>query len=236
MNIQPVNPQGPITESLYRDDESGKIIRVFGENHDMIGNMSNQPVETYLMNELRTNPNIKVYGEFVDDLEHIEQGYLNPHLKNLNEYYASNSEGMRRRRKLSSVNTKRDRIIEIFDDMRDNENESIEEAKENFIENTKEAFDELGYEPHLIGRSQQDIDRIQQEREDLEQELIEEEDEDFIKEISDEYVRPLVEAEMLKKLERQPRNKNYTFYVGYGHKDEFDRVLPLVYPDFNRLF
>jgi hypothetical protein len=224
--MNPIGFSGPITQSIHHHPATNRIVRIYGDDHSQEGNVGGTPIEDHLLFRLVTepNPDFKVFGEFISG--EPEAAFPNNHLPQLNEMYNRDIGGHRTTGRLVSTNSIRDNIIRTFDENED----TMEEGVRQFLKAVDRKF--AHRKPFLMGKTRQEKREIKREREEIKNELLEEEDlspEDYL-ELTASYANPLVEQEAISHLADQPINSEYVFYIGDGHKDELDRILPLLRP------
>jgi len=234
MDLNPTQLQGPVSESLYFEPQFNRVVRIYGDNHDEIGNyMKGNPIEDDLLFQLDTKPQTKVFGEFNDN---PDTEYKNPHLTNLSEYYNFDIGNHRTRKRLVNTDEERNEILDLYDNMVE---AGDEDATEEFLDNVDSSFEQLGGFPELIGKTERERQRIMRNRERLRKRIQKEPigtKTSMAEEFTGDYALRLLDAEMLKHIREQPANTNYIFYVGDGHKDEIDRILPIISPEKQLIF
>lgn len=224
--------QGPSTESLFRD-ETGRIVRIYGDDHSVIGNSgAKKTIEEHLKERLEKEPRTKVFGEFAANPDpHFE----NQHLTEVGRIYYENQDNRRAQGRIKNIDESRAEILDDFDMTQD-----VEQFLQDLADElTKDKQGRKRIPIYNIGKTQAQkwVKKIQtqsliQELNDID--LEDEENDDDVREITDELARPLVEHEALKHIRKQPANSEYIFYMGNGHKDELDRVMPYVKPNMVR--
>jgi hypothetical protein len=237
--MNPIGLSGPISQSIHFNPATNRLVRIYGDDHSQEGNPGGTPIENELLFRLNTEPNLdfKVFGEFISG--EPQAAFPNNHLPELNQMYNENIGGHRTTGRLMSTNSIRDNIIRTFDDRTDEATEEDEDIMKKEVKRFIKAVDRkfASSQPFLMGKTKQEKQQIKKERKDTKDELLKRNKfanddlspEDY-RELTTTYANPLVEQEAISHLKHQPANSEYVFYIGDGHKDELDRILPLLRP------